>query len=241
MSVVAMGVATGTVAGLGTWAVQRSAGTLGRLEARAAADPKLARDAAALDRRPASLLIPQLGVLGTTVIATLIVWAIAGGTALILACAGCLVAVALGRQRVKAAGAARAVLAEAAVCTAECMALLLAGGASLAAAAREAAASLPARLQSPTRPWERWIAVGEAAGAGELAALGELCAEAAAGARSLDMLVHWARATCEARLGDSLTRAQGASVALVAPLILVALSWLGILLYGLVSTLHHLG
>lgn len=235
-----MGVATGTVAGLGTWAAQRSVGTLGRLEARAGADPRLARDAAALDRRPASLLIPQLSVLAATLIATLVVWAIAGGAALGLAAAGCLVAVALGRHRVKAAAAARAVLADQAVCTAECMALLLAGGASLAAAAREAAGVLPARLQSPIRPWERWIAIGEAAGADELAALGELCAEAAAGAKSLDMLVNWARSSSEARLGDSLTRAQGASVALVAPLILVALSWLAILLYGLVSTLHHL-
>ncbi len=70
--------------------------------------------------------------------------------------------------------------------------------------------------------------------------LGELCTEAAAGARSLDMLVAWARTESEARLGDELTRAQGASVALVVPLILVAMSWLAILIYGLVSSLHHL-
>lgn len=232
-----MGLATGSVAGLGTWAAQRAWRPTGRIQTRAAANPKLAADAAALGLRPSQLVSQQLGVVVLGAAGTLLAWALAGALALLVVMTTGMAYAGLGHARASRARAARRDMASQAVTTAELMVLLLAGGASFDRSAREATQRLPEHLRAASRPWMHWVVLGEAAGCPTLAAFGRLCAQAAAGSRSREMLAGWARTESDARLAEDLTRAQGRSVVLVLPLVLVGASWLGILLYGLVSTL----
>lgn len=233
-----MGIATGGVAGLGAWATQRSWSSVGQIEVRAARNPKLARDAAALGVRPGQLLGNQLALGGVGLAIAVVVWPAFGlAPALVVLWLGLMGYVALARSRVARATAARRSMAEAALGAAELIALALAGGQSLARAARRASEKLPERMRASTDPWEHWIALGEASDTPSLVSLGEVCRQGAAGAPAREMLVRWARTEASAQLANKLTRAQGRSAALVVPLVLVGASWLGVLLYGLLASL----